>query len=117
MLSRLNSVRTWTIAVLVGLAAYTAWYFTAYPRGMLMAYVDHARGRDEVLCYGLPGPCFFEECQLLQERYGVNQYLVAGCVVSHELRSYADGYNSVSQRLIIEKHGKDIFKECEALAE
>src|SRR5262249_20320711 len=41
---------------------------------------------------------------------------VASCVVPEGLGWYADGYNSVSRRLLTRKYGKDIIEECEALA-
>ncbi len=53
------------------LALPVAWYFTAYPRGMLMAYIDHARGHYEEKRYGLP--FFFEgdDRDQLRQKYGV----------------------------------------------
>ncbi len=83
-----------------------------------MAYGDHACGNLEIQGYGEERPPSFWSgyCNLLEERYGVIDRNVGGCVVSWELRDYAAGYNRVSKYLIGKRFGKDIFKECAAEA-
>jgi uncharacterized protein (TIGR03067 family) len=117
MASLLKSRRAWAGFAGVGLLLVVAWYASAYPRGMLMAHLDHALGHHEMKVYGLPEPWEEEYAELLRQRYGVKWNFVAGCVVPEELARYANGYNAVSRRLLIEKHGKDIFAKCSALAE
>ncbi|MBN9516933.1 hypothetical protein J0H58_00210 [bacterium] len=100
-------------AVLVAaVLAVSAWWFSAYPRGVTAAWVDAARGHDEIQAYGYPEPKRFESARLLRERYGVHTNTVAGCVVTYELRWYVSGYNSVSIPNINARHGKDVFEEC-----
>jgi hypothetical protein len=113
----LRSRQAWLVAVVVGLAWYPLWWASASPRGLLMARLDHARGRYEVQVYGMTGPATFEYAALLRERYGVRLRFVGGCVVPDEVRWYAQGYNAVSRPLLLEKYGKDIFAECAAAAE
>jgi hypothetical protein len=116
MASLLKSRRAWALAVVAVLLVYPMWYFTAYQRGMLMAHIDHARGHDEVQTYGLPVPLWTVYANLLKDRYDVDLHPVAGCVVDDQLVWYVGGYNSVSCRLIEQKHGRNIFQECQALA-
>jgi uncharacterized protein (TIGR03067 family) len=115
--SLLKSRRAWAGFAVVGLLLVVGWYVSAYPRGMLMAHLDHALGHHEMKVYGLPEPWEEAYAELLRQRYGVKWNFVAGCVVPEELARYANGYNAVSRRLLIEKHGKDIFEECNAVAE
>src|SRR5262249_30212339 len=111
-LFRLLSTRCgWIVTIAALIALPIDWYFTAYPRGMAMAYIDHACGHYEDKRYGLP--LFFDgdDVDQLRENYGVTvQY--AGCGVDPELEWYTAGYNPVSHRLLNEKFGKDIIAEC-----
>jgi len=103
-------IRLWIIAVGLGLAHL--WFPTAYPRGMLMAHLDHARSHDEVWGYGYPPPWSPTYHQLLQQKYGVVSRTAGGCSPFPPWEWYADGYNGVSGRLLIEKYHRDIFEEC-----
>jgi hypothetical protein len=99
------------------IAFIVGWRLSAYPRGMLMAYGDHACGDLEIKGYGEPPPSWWGAyCDLLEERYNVKDRMVGGCVVSWELRNYVAGYNEVSKPLIEKRFGKGIFKECAAEA-
>jgi len=55
-----------------------------------------------------------EYTRLLQQRYGIEERMVAGCSVSESLLAYAVGYNTVSVRAANRKFGHDIFKETMA---
>ena len=116
------SRRGWIVVVAATVAVAALWYPTAYPRGMLMAYADRARGQFEIMSVGGPPlpPIEQEKRRLylveLKERYGVEHNIVTGCVVTQSLRWYIDGYNSVSRRLLIQDHEVDIFAECRRLA-
>jgi hypothetical protein len=113
----LKSRRSRVVAVAVVVALFVVWWAAAYPRGVLMAHLDHARGHYEVLSGGPPPPQWVSEYErLLEERYGVQVNWVAGCDVPMSLRWYIHGYNPTSRRLLEEKFGKDIFAECAAEA-
>ncbi len=100
------------IAAVVFLLLAIGWRFSAYPRGMLVAWADHARGHYEVQTYGYPMPWAWEYRRLIQDRYGVEVHSVAGCVVTEDLVQYVRGYNDVSRSRIQARFGKDIFAEC-----
>jgi hypothetical protein len=105
----------WLLAAFIGFALVFAWQVTAYPRGMLMAHIDHARGHyEQKSCY--PCPSRWEYRRLLKEKYGVAVTSVGSCCVSESVASYADGYNAVSTPLLIDRFGRDIFTECHTLA-
>jgi hypothetical protein len=111
---RLRSPWPWLIAAVL-VAAF--WFLGGYPRGMAMAYLDHARGHYEVQACGLPPPWCGEYDRVLEEKYGVKVNVVAGCVVSPWLDAYVSGYNEVSCRRLNERYRHDIFAECAQLAE
>jgi hypothetical protein len=101
------------LVVVVGLPLLTVgWSMSAYPRGMIAAWFDHACGHYEVKSAGYPVYWAWEYRRLLQERYGVKDNHVAECKVSIQLDWYIDGYNSVSRPRIKAHFGKDIFAEC-----
>lgn len=100
------------IAFAVLLLAVIVWWLTAYPRGMVVAWFDHARGHYEIKVYGFPAPWSCEYARLLKLRYGIEVNAVAGCVVTEQLVHYVAGYNAVSQPRIETRFGKDVFAEC-----
>ena len=101
------TVTTVLVAILI-----LGWCFLAYPRGVIVAWVDYTRGHYEVQTFGYPAPWAWEFRRLIQERYGVEVKAVAGCVVSPQLVWYVHGYNSVSCSRLRKKFGKDILAEC-----
>src|SRR5262245_31023182 len=108
--------RGWLIAAGIGCLLAFVWPLTAYPRGMLRAYIDHARGHFEQKTFGYPAPWRWEYARLLEEKYGVKLNAVAGCEVDYSLFEYVEGYNAVSTSLLIDHFGHDIFEECYTLA-
>jgi hypothetical protein len=107
-LSLLKSRRAWFIGVPL---LIVCWFASAYPRGMLMACLDYARGRHEIKGYGhLPSWQRFD--QIILQKYGVRVDHVATCLVSQDVEWYANGYNSVATELLKNKFGKDIVEEC-----
>jgi hypothetical protein len=100
------------IVIAAGVVAFVVWCYSASPRGMIAAWVDGARGHNEVKTYGLPMGWDGEYARLLREKYGVEVNWVAGCVVTRDLVEYVDGYNSVATARIEAEYGKDIFAEC-----
>jgi hypothetical protein len=73
--------------------------------------VDLLRGHYEILGLGLPAPWHPEYARLLRERYGIQERVVAGCVVSKSLLAYVEGYNSVTMSAANRKFRRDIFHE------
>jgi hypothetical protein len=113
----LKSRRSRVVAVTVGITMLVVWWASAYPRGVLMAHLDHARGHYQVLSFGLCSQPWDDECtDLLWERYGVERNWVDGPWWLPWRWSYFSGYGSTSERLLEEKFGKDIFRECAAEA-
>jgi hypothetical protein len=114
-----KSRRFWTATIMVAvIAAAVGWPAAARPRGMLMARIDHARGHYEVQVHGERSLTEVQRAEdLLLERYGVRTNSASGCLVTWESAQYAGGYNSVSRRRLVAKHGKDIFAECDSLAQ
>jgi hypothetical protein len=111
-MSRKTPLLTWRRFVLATVVFVVVWYAGSYPRGMAMAYIDHARGHYEEKTYGYPSPTRWEYARLLKERYDVKLHAVAGCMVYPHEEWYVGGYNDVSEHLLLKKHGKDIFAEC-----
>ena len=99
-------------AIVAGAAAVLVWWLLAYPRGMMVAWFDQARGRDAIKSYGLPPPWYRDYFELVTQRYGVSIDRVADCEISFDTEWYAAGYNSVSGPRIRRRFGKDIFVEC-----
>ena len=116
VLRLLGSRRTWFVAVMAVISFIVAWHVGAYRRSMLMAYLDHACGHYEVKTHGYVDESTFEYARLLYQKFGVKPNLFGGCCVDPTTADYEAGYNSVSERLLNEKHGKDIFAECGAAA-
>jgi len=104
----------WLSIVLILVTGSVGWWFTGGIRGQLVAHFDVARGRYEILSLGLPFPWRSEFGRILQERYGIEQRVVAGCMVSPSLLAYTEGYNRVSMAAANRKFGHDVFKESVA---
>jgi hypothetical protein len=114
MTSLLKSRRAWAVALVT---VVFLWIPAAGLRGMLMAYIDHARGHREVKTLGHPPPWEGQYARLLNERYGVKLNRVAGCVVTPWLAWYVKGYNAASRGLLQGEYGPGLFEECARLAE
>jgi hypothetical protein len=54
-----------------------------------------ARGHYEIQSAGLPAPWSAEFDRVLQERYGIEDRMVGGGVISMAHRAYIEGYNRV----------------------
>jgi hypothetical protein len=50
----------------------------------------------------------------LRERYGVEERVAAGCVVSESLLAYVGSYNRVSMSAVNRQFGRDVFQESVA---
>ena len=93
------------------LAGMVGWDLSASIRGQLVARFDVGRGHYEVLMVGLPVEWRPEYVRLLRERHGIEDRVVAGCIVSRSLSAYVEGYNGVSMRAANHKFGHDVFRE------
>jgi hypothetical protein len=79
--------------------------------GAVEARKDIADGCPKLKVYGLlTGSADFYG-MLLASKLGIQQQMVAGCVVTSDLTKYADAYNEVITRYAEEKFGKGIFEK------
>src|SRR6476619_4095775 len=88
------------------------WFATASVRGEIDAQRDIAQDHYVVLGYGLPSPWRQEYIRLLRERYGIRFRTVALCIVSEDVKAYADNYNKVTVAAANRRFKRDVFKEC-----
>lgn len=93
------------------LGAIPLWSVTASTRGRLAAHFDLSRGQFIFQSYGL-NLSGREYSNLLKERYGISTHVLALCIVSETVISYADSYNEISTAAANRKFGHDVFKEC-----
>jgi hypothetical protein len=98
-------------------AALVSWQASAGIRGQLMAHFDVSRGRYAILVWGLPPTWRSEDARLLRARYGVEERVVADCIVTGSLIAFTAGYNRVSMDAANRKFEHDIFRETESDAE
>jgi len=101
----------WLSAILILVTGSVGWWFSGGLRGQLVAHFDVARGHYQILSLGLPFPGHSEFARILRQRYGIEDRVVAGCLVSPPLLAYAEGYNRVSMKAANRKFGRDVFKE------
>lgn len=85
--------------------------------GRAEARRDLTNGVVRLPMYGLPASWSGEFDRILEEKYHVGRFGLAGCLVSQGLVAYADGYSEVSRRFIEERHGTNLWKEVQAEAE
>jgi len=80
-----------------------------------MAREDYRKGGYRYLVYGLR-----RENKnyrgYLEQHYGIKNTRVAGCIVTESVQEATDSYNSTMRQLLIEKYGRDIFKEAEEMS-
>lgn len=111
----LNSPRGQLRLGCAALALFVLWFAAAYPRGVLMAHIDHARGHYDYLHMGSPVAWFFDASRLLADQYGVEISPAPG-VMGWDVW-YMEGYNSASRQLLTTQFGKDVIAECFSRAE
>lgn len=70
---------------------------------------DLSNGVVQLPMYGLPTSWSAEYHHILESRYRIGGFGLAGCMVSAGLLSYADGYSEVSRSYIEQKHGTNIW--------
>lgn len=84
----------------------------AYHRGTKDGKEELKKGALAVESFGLLAPWTPIYSRILKERYGVEERIVAGCSVDSDIIGHADGFNTVMERAITEKYGKDVFAEA-----
>jgi hypothetical protein len=88
---------------------------TSYLIGVCEARWDTAHDRYVVQGYGLPGDSHSRYVELALKRYGV-RIVNLGCIASEADLARVEGYNSVSERAVTRKFGRDVLAECYAEA-
>jgi hypothetical protein len=99
-------------AIGVALVLYFVLRLQPSVRGARDAREDLAHGHYVQLGYGLPTQWASEYDQCLRQRYGVEDRIVAGDVLTESELSYYQSYNSVSTAAIKQKFGPDAFDQC-----
>jgi hypothetical protein len=94
-----------------GVLAERASYFL----GVCEARWDTAHNRYVVQGYGLPGEAHSLYTELALKRYGIH-IVNHGCIASPADLARVEGYNSVSERALTRKYGRDVLAECYAEA-
>jgi hypothetical protein len=112
----LTSARAKILAAIALSVLVVMWVAAAYPRGMLMARIDVARGHFAIRSHGYPPHWMPQYARLLRDRYDVHFY-GGGCMVFLTEDQYDDGYNAVSKPAIARRFGPGVFKECADLAQ
>jgi len=105
------------LLIVGALGLIVVWLATAYPRGVIMARLDVARGVYAVRGSGYPPRWLGEWATSLAAKYDVHLVHHGGCVVFPNEDLYDRGYNSVSQPAILGHFGRDVIGECEKLAQ
>ncbi len=102
------------LVLVSSIAGFVGWELAAPIRGGLAAGFDVMRGHYKISSFGLPTPWRPEYSRLLRERYGIEDQVVAGCIVSSSLVAYVEGYNAISMSAANRKFGRDVFQESAA---
>lgn len=89
----------------------------AFTAGQNFAMEDFKKGNYRILVYGLRPDIELPSERYLRERYGIDTYPIAGCIVSEGILGGADGYNTKMKALLRQKFGMDVFKEAETIIE
>ena len=92
-----------------------AWWFSGTPRGFLAAQFDVRRGHYEYQSVGL-NIFAKEESALLLNRYGIQERLLALCIVSKPKADYATAYNEISVSGAEKHFGHNVIVECRSEA-
>lgn len=69
------------------------------------------------MTYALPARWREDYAGILQQKYGIEMNVVAGCGVTNALTAYVEGYNEVVGGFAIRKFGRDVFGEVAREAE
>jgi hypothetical protein len=95
------------ITFLAGAACYS---YGSYYGGKIEAYLDVMRGAYSIRTYGTPDGWIIQSKDILSNEFGIDVVVVAGCIVSGELREKSRGYNDVMEAAIEERYGRGILE-------
>lgn len=87
----------------------------AVTNGMMAAEQDFSNGVYRIQTLGLTAAIKDPADLYLEQNYQVTNHVVAGCDVTPEILGHAEGYNERMKQRLLEKHGKDIFREADAV--
>ena len=80
-----------------------------YQKGKEDALRDLESNKLILKTFGRQASWSFEWKRLLEERYGIEIVVIAGCIVSEEEIEYVKGYNDISVAEIEKRLGKDVL--------
>lgn len=76
------------------------------------------KSKFRLLTYGLPNFEKENSKNVIAEKWGIEFYAVAGCIITQELSDSVKQHNMTVERLIVKKHGKNwrdkFYKEVDA---
>jgi hypothetical protein len=78
---------------------------------------DLTNGVVRLPMYGLPASWSGEFNRILEDKYHVGRFGLAGWLVSEGLVAYANGYSEVSRKFVEARYGTNLWKEVQAEAE
>jgi hypothetical protein len=85
--------------------------YGAYYGGKFEAHLDAMRGSYSIRVYGTQDVDEFLYYGILRREYDIEVVLVAGCIVSSELREKTRGYNEAMEASIEKRYGQGIFEK------
>lgn len=102
-----------TALLLNGCSTVSDYSYSEYRRGKADAQKDIQANRLITEVYGFGASKDSAWGRLLKESYGIEQRMVAGCIVDGKIVGHAKGYNEVSHAEIERRFGKDIWDKVE----
>jgi len=103
-----------SIFMLSGCSSFPDYSYSSYRQGKADAMRDINANILATEVYGFGASKNSEWGRLLKQRYGIEQRVVAGCIVNEKITGHAKGYNEVSHQEIERRLGKDIWNKIRA---
>jgi len=102
------------IFLFTGCSTVPDYSYSSYRQGKADAQRDINANILAIEVYGFGASNDSEWGRLLQQRYGIEQRVVAGCIVNEKITGHAKGYNEVSHQEIERRLGSDIWTKIRA---
>ena len=100
------------LSLLIGATMFI--FPSEYVKGTVMGWIENKMGRQEIKIWGYDKPEWFNGYKtILLNKYNVYIHSVGTGNLTWKDRRYYEGYNDMMKKSIIERHGRDIFAECE----
>lgn len=99
--------------LLTGCSTFPDYSYDDYRRGKIDAQRDIQANQMITEIYGFGASRDSELGRLLKKRYGIEQRVVAGCIVNEKIIGHAKGYNEISHAEIERRFGKDIWDKVQ----